>query len=393
MHQTEDYCIHGSDTVVKHICPTQMLEAGTLIDVLEVVEMLDSQMVIARVEVTSTKQSGWINFLNLQTGQKFAEEAQSNLDGKWSKGSIRGTTLTRHDGTRGNFEYFHIGPKDVWIKLTVEGQASEGMVFAHKIVWQDDDTWQRQSMDDVRTEYVSPVDLKASLNQILNDVVRQESWRSSGIVVRKLMAARADANHHRPDECHLLHAAIERNAHPDILQELMRAGAAASESGLVLAAELGKVDTVKVLLSAKVDVNSCPNDRSSLWSAANSNSVQCVELLLQAYADPSLKTKISGSTALEIAQLQGHDDVCALLEQASKIVFVQNSGGQVCCTTMANDRLPLGNLSLGDSVLKLRTQVSDHLHIAPWRLKLVDSEGNLLPDSMNIFDIVAQVSQ
>ena len=62
---------------------------------------------------------------------------------------------------------------------------------------------------------------------------------------------------------------------------------------------------------AEVDAADSDYGRTALIFAAFRGSAECVRLLLDAGADTALRA--SGKTALEVAEMQGHAEVAALL--------------------------------------------------------------------------------
>ena len=105
--------------------------------------------------------------------------------------------------------------------------------------------------------------------------------------------------------------AIERlageGASPDATDEDGR------RTALMFAASMGHAGAVAALLhrGAEVDALDSAHGRTALIFAAFRGSAECVRLLLKAGADAALRA--SGKTAFEVAEMQGHAEVAALL--------------------------------------------------------------------------------
>lgn len=84
-------------------------------------------------------------------------------------------------------------------------------------------------------------------------------------------------------------------------------------------AEHGNAAGLRVLLGATgqhVDVRDSDDDPTALIDAAEAGSVECVELLLQAGANPSLSA--NGQTAADLALWHGHAELGQLLRNATR---------------------------------------------------------------------------
>lgn len=120
----------------------------------------------------------------------------------------------------------------------------------------------------------------------------------------------------------LLNAA---RASPPVLRALLAAGAdpdARADIGwrpIDRLAEHGNAAGLRVLLEATrqhVDVRDSEHDSTALMDAAEAGSLDCVELLLHAGADPSLTSE--GRTAADLALKHGHAALARILRSAAR---------------------------------------------------------------------------
>jgi hypothetical protein len=80
-------------------------------------------------------------------------------------------------------------------------------------------------------------------------------------------------------------------------------------------AQLGATSCIKLLVSARGDVNWCDsNGRSSIIIASSKGHVLCVEQLLASLADP--RSSRDGKSALDLARRYGHLECVRVLEAA-----------------------------------------------------------------------------
>lgn len=141
-------------------------------------------------------------------------------------------------------------------------------------------------------------------------------------VVERLLSAGATVDTRTDDGfTPLLNAA---NAGPRVLGLLLAAGAdpdARADIGwrpIDRLADYGNAAGLRVLLGATrlhVDVRDSDDDPTALMDAAESGSLECVSLLLQAGANPALSSE--GDTALDLALAHGHTEIAELLRDAS----------------------------------------------------------------------------
>jgi hypothetical protein len=122
----------------------------------------------------------------------------------------------------------------------------------------------------------------------------------------------------------LLIAAAE--GHEGVVAALLEAGAAPNaknqlgRTALMLASSKGFTAIVKSLLARGADPNIAPTDAqgwTALMVAARTGQVETVQVLLTGGADPAAKDK-SGSTALALAEAQGHSAVARVLKEHAR---------------------------------------------------------------------------
>ena len=91
-------------------------------------------------------------------------------------------------------------------------------------------------------------------------------------------------------------------------------------TALMCAAREGKLDCLALLIAkgANLDATVDDNKRTALHKAAYCGHTPCVEALLKAGADASLKDR-DGETALDRAKLMGHTQVNAHLENPTTV--------------------------------------------------------------------------
>ncbi len=137
-------------------------------------------------------------------------------------------------------------------------------------------------------------------------------------IVERLLAAGAEVNARDTGGFTPLLSAAR--ASPPVLRALLAAGAdpdAVAGIGwrpIDRLAEYGNAAGLRVLLGAtrrSVDDRSSEDSTTPLMTAAEAGSLECVELLLRAGADPSLTC--DGKTAADLATKHGHTDVAARL--------------------------------------------------------------------------------
>ncbi len=119
------------------------------------------------------------------------------------------------------------------------------------------------------------------------------------------------------DESPLMLASIR--GHVDLVKLLIAKDADVNKTGwtpLHYAASGAKAQVISILLdhSAYIDAES-PNDSTPLMMAAMYGNADCVKLLLEAGADPTLKNQL-GMTASEFARQVSRNDSLALIESA-----------------------------------------------------------------------------
>lgn len=121
-----------------------------------------------------------------------------------------------------------------------------------------------------------------------------------------------------------LHRAI-LGGHADVVQTLLSAGANAASrygrfefSALDVAASLGKVDILRILIRHGADVNARhPNGMTVLHTAAFNNSTDVIKVLLEVGADVEVRDSVAGSTPLYGAAQSGSCDAMRVLLQHS----------------------------------------------------------------------------
>jgi ankyrin repeat protein len=120
---------------------------------------------------------------------------------------------------------------------------------------------------------------------------------------------------------------IEQAAWPDLrlaLHTLNEGG----QTALYLAALLGHIEVVKVLLNAKANVNAKNREgRTALHQAAYEGRVEAVKVLLNAEAKVSAEDQ-HGNTALHEAAWQSHVEVVKVLLNAKANVNAKNREGR-----------------------------------------------------------------
>jgi hypothetical protein len=121
------------------------------------------------------------------------------------------------------------------------------------------------------------------------------------------------------DESPLMMASIK--GHTDLVKLLIAKDADVNKTGwtpLHYAASRAQKTIIEILLdhSAYIDAES-PNGSTPLMMAAMYGNADCVRLLLEAGADPTLKNELRLS-ALNFAQRAGRDDSVALIDAAVK---------------------------------------------------------------------------
>eukprot|EP00287_Rhodomonas_sp_CCMP768_P016071 CAMPEP_0196759740 /NCGR_PEP_ID=MMETSP1091-20130531/104856_1 /TAXON_ID=302021 /ORGANISM="Rhodomonas sp., Strain CCMP768" /LENGTH=340 /DNA_ID=CAMNT_0042108599 /DNA_START=56 /DNA_END=1078 /DNA_ORIENTATION=+ len=121
-----------------------------------------------------------------------------------------------------------------------------------------------------------------------------------------------------------LHAAVQREGHVSVLEELLGAGAdvdartAKGNSALMYAAAAGHVECCAVLLAKKADTSLCAaaTGDSALHLAARAGHESVAALLLDARASLAVPNA-SGQTPADLAASRQHTQVAALIEEAA----------------------------------------------------------------------------
>lgn len=113
-----------------------------------------------------------------------------------------------------------------------------------------------------------------------------------------------------------------------MLEEGRAKGNLKGSRALQRAAQLNRVETVRVLLDAGADIDEITDSGDfrvrgpyqALWNAAREGHVDMVKLLLSRGSRPDLDNgkfhSLPNGTALNIARKQGHTEIVALLEEA-----------------------------------------------------------------------------
>jgi len=100
-------------------------------------------------------------------------------------------------------------------------------------------------------------------------------------------------------------------------------------TALVHAAKIGNNTACRMLVDKKCDVNALPTHDFGktplMWASCTSNQ-DLLRLLLQAKADPNMKTK-NGSTPLHLAASQPDPDICIMLTDAGGDLYAVNNAG------------------------------------------------------------------
>lgn len=113
-------------------------------------------------------------------------------------------------------------------------------------------------------------------------------------------------------------------AGPDLVTALLSAGADPMAQDyrngwrpLDRFAEYGNAAAIRLLLKAGVEVNPPgPNSGTALMDAVEAGSLECVQILLDAGADPAVE--IGGDTGYSLALHHGHNEIAALIHNEAR---------------------------------------------------------------------------
>jgi len=135
--------------------------------------------------------------------------------------------------------------------------------------------------------------------------------------------------------------------HAEIVHRLLTAGANANavaitgDTPLMFASSGGHTTIVKDLLSHGASVNALSGekygDHTALISATESGQVETVQVLLDAGADPNLRTVHNRTTALISAAYLGHRDIVLLLINRGADIRASSSEGFTACASAAEN--------------------------------------------------------
>src|SRR5579863_5444 len=153
----------------------------------------------------------------------------------------------------------------------------------------------------------------------INSPVADAAMKGDTAGLRVLLQKKADVNAVQADGATAIQWAAYRND-AEMADILIAAGAdvkRANREGatpLWLAAENGSARMIGKLLEAGADANGrTPNGETPLMMAARNGNIAALELLLDHKADPSLKEKLRGTTALMWAVEQSHPEAVKTL--------------------------------------------------------------------------------
>lgn len=131
----------------------------------------------------------------------------------------------------------------------------------------------------------------------------------------------------RNENALLVAALLERGAPVDALHPdsagMLSYHAVAMDSPLHAAARQGNVEIVRMILQHKPWVDHrCCDGPAALGEAARAGYAEIVQVLLDAGADPTIRSHygqdLPNATALDAARNNGHEDVVRILEAAMK---------------------------------------------------------------------------
>ena len=168
----------------------------------------------------------------------------------------------------------------------------------------------------------------ASADTQLIELIRNDDFATAAVRIE----AGIDVNATLPDGTTALHWAVRRDT-PEIVDQLVRAGANLNVTSrynitpLMLASENGSAAMVERLLRAGADPNASPRGDSPLMIAARTGDVETVKMLLAHRADVNVNEPVRGQTALMWAVAEAHAGVAKALIDNGADVHARSTSG------------------------------------------------------------------